>query len=78
MIEIVLIVLPAVLINIMILAGLEHREKLYEDLIEHLDNLERSLSDGPIPKKNNSKDTAESTSTTCILKNDRPDKKHEV
>ena len=56
MIEIVLSILPTVWINIMITAGLEPREKSYEDLVENLEKLERSLPDESIPKKVNSKD----------------------
>ena len=39
MIEISLSILPVVWINSMITAGLEPREKSYEDLIEHLENI---------------------------------------
>ena len=36
-------------------AGLESREKSYEDLIENLKKLESSLPDETIPKKDKSK-----------------------
>ena len=76
MIEIVLSMLPAVWINSMTTAGLEPREKSYEDLIEHLEKLESSLPDEPIPKKLKSKDAHETT-TTSILKKDK-DKKNKA
>ena len=60
MIEIVLSMLPAVWVNSMTTAGLEPREKTYEELIEHLEKLECSLPDEPIPKKMDSKDTSKS------------------
>ena len=57
----------------MTIAGLEPREKTYAELIEHLENLERSLPDEPISKKKNSKDAAYSMGTTSILKKERPE-----
>ena len=68
--------LPAVWVNSMITAGLETREKTYEDLIEHLEKLECSLPDEPIPKKKKSKDTP--AETTNILKKEKADKKPRV
>ena len=65
MIEIVLSMFPAIWINIIITAVLEPREESYEDLIEHLEKLESSLPDEPIPKKLKIKDDQE---TTSILK----------
>ena len=43
-------------------AGLDSREKSSEDLIEHLEKLESSRPDEPIPKKLKSKDAQETTS----------------
>ena len=59
--------------NSMIRAGLEPREKSYEDLIEHLDKLVSSLPDNPIPNKYKIKDA--SPDTTSIIKKDKKDKK---
>ena len=67
MIEIVLSMLPTVWVNIITTAGLEPREKTYEELFEHLENLECSLPDEPIPKKKDSKDATDSMSTTSIF-----------
>ena len=39
-------------------AGLEPREKTYEELIEHLEKLARSLLDEPIPTKKENKEAA--------------------
>ena len=78
MIEIVLSMLPAVWVNSMTTAGLEPREKTYEELIEHLEKLECSLPDEPIPKKMDSKDATKSSSTTSILKKDKVDKSPKV
>ena len=60
--EIILSLLFTVWINSMIKASLEPREKVYEGLIEYLENLESSLPDQPITKKVESKDAPESTS----------------
>ena len=75
MVDIVLSMLPTVWVNSMITSGIEPMEETYKDLIEYLQKLERYLLDNPIPKKKDSKDDAESTSTTSILKKDSPDKK---
>ena len=56
MIEIVLSILPVVWVNSMIISGLELGDKTYEGLIEHLEKLESSIPDEPIPKKDKSKD----------------------
>ena len=77
-IETVLSMFPAFWVNSMTTADIEPRENTYEELIEHLEKLERSLLDEPIPKKKDSKDAAESTSTTSILKNDKVDKNPRV
>ena len=45
MIEIVLSMLPIVWVDSMTIADLEPRVKIYEELIDHMDNLERSLPD---------------------------------
>lgn len=76
MIEIVLSMLPTIWVNSMITAGIEPREKSYEDLIEHLEKLESSLPDEPIPKKEKSKDVP--TETTSIFKKEKTDKKPRV
>ena len=68
MIEIVLSMISAVWINSMITAGLEHMEKAYEGFIEHLENIESSLPDGPILKKDKHKDA--SPKSTSSLKED--------
>ena len=52
--------------------------KTCKELIEHLEKLERSLIDEPIPKKQDSKDATESSSTTSILKKDKIDKNPRV
>ena len=62
----------------MITAGLQPREKTYEDLIEHLEKLESSFLDKTIPNKKESRDAPESISTTSILRKERPDKKPNV
>ena len=62
MIEAVLSMFPAVWVNIMTTAGLESREKSYEDLIEYLEKLESSLPDEPIAKKEKSKGAPDTTS----------------
>ena len=74
MIEIVLSILPVIWVNSMITSVLELRKKTYEDLIEYLEKLESSLPDEPIPKRNESRDTLEATSTTRIFKKERPAK----
>ena len=38
-------------VDSMVIAGLELSETSYEDLIDHMENLERSLSDELIPRK---------------------------
>ena len=72
MIEIVLNMLPAVWVNSMTTVCLEPREKSYEDLIEHLEKLESSLPDEPIPRKDKKKDAT--SDTTSILKKAKVDK----
>ena len=76
MIEIVLNMLPAVWVNSMTTAGLEPREKSYEDLIEHLEKLESSLPEESIPRKDKKKDTP--AETTSILKKAKVDKSTKV
>ena len=75
MIKILLSMLLAIWVNSMTTDGLEPREKFYEELIEHSEKLERSPLDEPIPKKKDSKDALEYTSSTGILKKERTDKK---
>ena len=69
MIEIVLIILPAVWLVSMTIAGLEPKEKSYKDLVEYLEKLEVSLPEETIPNKDKSKDA--SPDTTSILKKDK-------
>ena len=78
MIEIVLSMLPVFWVNSMTTAGPEPKEKTYEELIEHLERLERYLPDELIPKQKDNKDAAESTSNISIFKKERRDKKPRV
>ena len=72
MIEIVLSMIPVVWLVSMTIAGLEPREKLYEDLVEHLEKLEVSPHEEQIPKRDKNKDASV---TTSILKKDVKDTK---
>ena len=76
MIEIVLSMFPVVLIGSMTTAGLEPREKSYEELVEHLDKLEVSLPEETITRKDKSNDASPKKISFKRDKKDKKDKRN--